>query len=279
VLDAPKITILVLFLAVLGLPFLFRNDSVVPPASARQLIIITPHNEQIRHEFEYAFEAYHAEAFDEPVDVIWSVPGGTSEIRRMLQAQFSSSVEAGDEPGGEADLVFGGGSYEHGALKRGVTVVVEGETISTSITQPGGLSEETLQQLYGENEVGGGRLFDPQGYWYGSALSFFGIVYNRDVLTERGLAEPQGWESMTNPAARGFVALVNPSQSGSVKTAFEAILTRLGWTRGWQILRRAGANARYFSASSLRVPSDVSQGEAAMGVCIDFYGRYQSQAV
>jgi spermidine/putrescine-binding protein len=29
----------------------------------------------------------------------------------------------------------------------------------------------------------------------------------------------------------------------------------------------------------LKPPADVSQGDAAMGVCIDFYGRYQSQAV
>ena len=62
-------------------------------------------------------------------------------------------------------------------------------------------------------------------------------------------------------------------------TAFEAILKYLGWKRGWQVLRRAAANARYFSASSLKPPADVSQGDAGMGVCIDFYGRYQSQAM
>ena len=45
------------------------------------------------------------------------------------------------------------------------------------------------------------------------------------------------------------------------------------------MLRRAAANSRYFSASSLKPPADVSQGDAAMGICIDFYGRYQSQAV
>jgi hypothetical protein len=73
--------------------------------------------------------------------------------------------------------------------------------------------------------------------------------------------------------------LVNPSQSGSVKTTFEAILHREGWRQGWRILRRASGNARYFSASSLKPPIDMSQGNAAMGVAIDFYGRFQSQAI
>jgi ABC-type Fe3+ transport system substrate-binding protein len=72
---------------------------------------------------------------------------------------------------------------------------------------------------------------------------------------------------------------VNPSQSGSITTAFEAILKRYGWIEGWRILRRMGANARYCSAASLKPPIDVSQGNAAVGVCIDFLGRFQAQAL
>jgi len=93
------------------------------------------------------------------------------------------------------------------------------------------------------------------------------------------IESPTGWEALCNPELIRKLALVNPAQSGSVTTAFEAILKNLGWKRGWQVLRRAAANARYFSASSLKPPADVSQGDAAMGVCIDFYGRYQSQAI
>ena len=39
------------------------------------------------------------------------------------------------------------------------------------------------------------------------------------------------------------------------------------------------ANARYFSSSSTQPPLDVSQGECAIGVAIDFYGRGQSQSL
>ncbi len=42
---------------------------------------------------------------------------------------------------------------------------------------------------------------------------------------------------------------------------------------------KASANARYFTDSAGKVPMDVALGDAALGMCIDFYGRYQSEAV
>ncbi|MDP7005223.1 MAG: extracellular solute-binding protein [Phycisphaerales bacterium] len=267
-------------LAVLfGVPLLFRGDSDSPPSDAEKVIIISPHNEQIRHEFGLGFSKWHQEKFGQPAQVIWSVPGGTSEIRRMLQSQYTHALETGKEPGGEADLVFGGGSYEHGVLKKTIKVKRKGEEIATTISKPAIFENELLEKVYGENVIGDITIYDPEGYWYGLALSGFGIVYNNEVLEDLQIEQPTTWDELCNPKLLGKLALVNPAQSGSVTTAFEAILKNLGWKRGWQVLRRAAANSRYFSASSLKPPADVSQGDAAMGICIDFYGRYQSQAV
>ncbi|MCA9286436.1 MAG: ABC transporter substrate-binding protein, partial [Phycisphaerales bacterium] len=94
-----------------------------------------------------------------------------------------------------------------------------------------------------------------------------------------GVNEPTGWADLADPRLRSWVGLVNPGQSGSITTAFEAVLLRRGWTDGWRILRRAAANSRSFSASSSKVPIEVSLGDAASGICIDFYGRYQAQAI
>jgi ABC-type glycerol-3-phosphate transport system substrate-binding protein len=52
-----------------------------------------------------------------------------------------------------------------------------------------------------------------------------------------------------------------------------------GWANGLRIIQRIGANARYFTDSATKVPSDVAQGIAAAGVCIDFYGRTVSERV
>ena len=52
-----------------------------------------------------------------------------------------------------------------------------------------------------------------------------------------------------------------------------------GWTRGLQVIQKIAANSRYFTDSSTKVPWDVQSGDAAAGMCIDFYGRFQSEAV
>ena len=277
--DGKRVAVLGCFVVVLLLPVVFRGDAGPESSADRMLVVITPHNEQIRTEFARGFEAWHLERYDEPVSVAWNVPGGTSEIRRMLLAQFTAAIKEGRTPGGDADLVFGGGSYEHGVLKRGVTVDTSEGTVEQPISTPGGLDEQFLLGIYGQKMIADKPLWDPEQYWYGTALSAFGLVYNRDVLRRLDLPEPKTWDALVDPRLRTWVALVNPNQSGSITTAFETILQRRGWTPGWEIMRRASANARDFSASSLKAPTDVSHGDAAVGVCIDFFGRYQSQAI
>ena len=50
-----------------------------------------------------------------------------------------------------------------------------------------------------------------------------------------------------------------------------------GWLEGIHLLQRIGANARYFTDAAGKPPQDVAAGDAAAGVCIDFYGRVQAE--
>lgn len=50
-----------------------------------------------------------------------------------------------------------------------------------------------------------------------------------------------------------------------------------GWAAGVNLVRRIGANARYFTDGAGKVPMDVSAGAVAAGVAIDFYGRFQAE--
>jgi hypothetical protein len=61
-----------------------------------------------------------------------------------------------------------------------------------------------------------------------------------------------------------------------VPPAYQESVER-GWRNGVNLVRRIGANARYFTDSASKVPIDVSMGDAAAGVAIDFYGRYQAE--
>jgi ABC-type Fe3+ transport system substrate-binding protein len=176
-----------------------------------------------------------------------------------------------------------------------------------------GLTPEELAPL-GDGKIGADRLFDPDQYWIGTALSSFGIVFNRELMEDAGFKkDPQSFSDLTNPKLAGLVALADPRQSGSFTTTIDMLLSsfvwRAGaiggwgdmlaerggldkarqaghgdeideaWRQGWRTLREITANARYFASSSTKPPIDVGQGEAAAGLAIDFYGKSQAQAI
>lgn len=284
-------------LAVLSLPLLLRQGHRdVAPSSGRRLVIVSPHVPQIREEFGRAFSAWHERVYHEAAFVDWRVPGGTSEIIKQLAAQYNAALASGKiQPDGSCppgtmsvDLMLGGGSYDHGRLKRHRDVFVmvadpehPGATKQQLVPMsvPARFSKEQLDAWLGENRIGAEKLYDPDQYWIGTALSSFGIVYNRDVLRRLGLPDTSTFADLADPAYRNSVILADPRQSGSVTTAMDAILSNYGWEEGWRILRAMAANARYFTNSSTKPPIDVSQGEAAAALVIDFYGRGQAQGI
>lgn len=279
--------IALVLLVLLGVPILARRSDEGSSGASRRVVILSPHNEQIRSELGRGFSRWHEAKHGEPVDVAWSTPGGTSEIRKMLIASTEAALRDDRPIGGNADLLFGGGSYEFKQLSKPVSVevsvLVDGEerteTRTASILARVELPHAMLEAVYGDGRIGDERLFDPNGSWFGVALSGFGIVYNRPILEELGVPDPQVWADLADPRLRRWVVLANPGQSGSVATAMEAILQRRGWDEGWAILRRMAANSRSFVSSAAKAPIEVSAGEAAAGLCIDFYGRYQAQSL
>jgi iron(III) transport system substrate-binding protein len=111
-----RYTPIALLLILLAAPFLLEQKGEPADPDSPQLVIVTPHNEQIRWEFKRAFERWHEATFGERVQVMWSTPGGTSEIRKLLVSEYTAALEAGLPPGGNADLLWGGGSYEFAQL-------------------------------------------------------------------------------------------------------------------------------------------------------------------
>ena len=268
-------------LALLVVPFLVRGGAAGrgPGGDADEVIVITPSTEQIRDEFGATFAEWHERNFGRPARVTWSAPGGAVEIRRLLTSAWESRLRQGLEVGGDADVLLGGGSFEFELLKRPVRVQVDGVERSASVLQPAGLDPAFVADRFPQAELAGQRLFDPEGHWYGVALSTFGLVWNRPALERLGVQPPQRWADLADARLQGWITMVNPSQSGSVLAAFDSVVQRVGWARGVAILRRAAANARTFAPSGTRGPLDVASGDAAMAVAIDFYARFEAQAV
>lgn len=302
-----KVLVIAAFVFVLFLPILVQRLSgrahsqpadagAAPAAKARTLVIVTPHVEQIREEFAAAFSRWHQRKFNEPVTIDWRIPGGTSDIIKAFDAQFTAAASAGRiGPDGLAapgavgyDLFFGGGSYEHSKMRERHVFTAPGEgggadgkprTIEYRWGRPAGFDSDWLQQVYGENKIGIQNLYDPEQYWLGAALSGFGIVYNRTIVRELGLPFPESFADLCDPRYAGLLSLADARQSGSITTTYDSILNKEDWDRGWRILREMSGNARLFASASTKPPVDVSQGDAAAGLAIDFYGRGQGQYV
>jgi hypothetical protein len=281
--------VLGLFVLVVCLPMIWRPAAPVEasPAPASEgadplkLVVITSHNEQIRYEFARGFSAWHQRLHGRPVRIDWRFMG-TGDMRRLLTSEYTALGAAGkfDEPAGY-DVAFGGGDYEYDKkFKPGVKIPLGGgESRMLPITQPLDLDPAFVRQVFPSPMLADRKLHDPEGHWWGAVLSSFGIVFNRDALAIVGAPEPRTWSDLADWKYRGWVALADPSKSSSINTIYEAIVQRYGWERGWWTLRRVCANARYFAESSTKVPTDVGAGEAAAGMAIDFYGKYQAQVV
>jgi ABC-type Fe3+ transport system substrate-binding protein len=187
------------------------------------------------------------------------------------------------------DLFFGGGAYDFEQQAKA------GRLASSDVikNRPDWFKEDSIPQ-----SVSGESFYDPHALWIGACLSSFGICYNVDSLERLGVREiPASWADLTDPVFYRQVALADPTKSGSAAKAFEMVIQQqmqelvqstgrsddeilaLGWKRGLEIIQSASANARYFTDSAPKIPLDVSLGDAAIGRCIDFYGRFQSEAV
>jgi len=278
----PRGIIIGLLVLVVGVPFLLqpRTAADVAGGTDGRLIIYSPHNEQIRYEFSRGFNRWRIDQGKQPIEFDWRASGGTSDLRKQVLAAFEGKAADGQEDQGiGADLFFGGGEYEHYQLKKGIEVQRGGEEVAISTTVPMDLPAGLILEVFPDPLIGDAALYDRDLHWVGVAMSAFGIVYNNDALDTLGLPQPTTWSDLTDPRYRSWIALSDPAHSGSIAVTYEAIVRRMGWTRGWRTLREAFANARYFTSSSSKVPVDVSNGEAAAGMCIDFYGRFQAGAI
>ncbi|MCX5658830.1 MAG: extracellular solute-binding protein [Planctomycetota bacterium] len=301
-----RILVLLTLGVVLGVPFVLRpaDDAGAAIASATQpttapatrpetqpaassggavadelrLVILTPHNEQIRYEVAHAYNRARVAHGLAPIVFDWRSSGGSSDLRKQLIAEYQNAIDhQGELPG--YDLMFGGGDFEHNILAKGLLIKRGKAESRLPLTVSAGLSPADLKAAFPDAAIAGVKLYHPEQRWVGVVLSSFGIIYNRDVLGMLGLPEPTTWTDLCDGAYRNNVALADPAHSGSIAVTYNTILRRMGWKEGWGSLRRIFANARYFTTSAGKVPVDVSAGEAGAGMCIDFYGRFQAGAV
>ena len=239
-------------------------------------------------------KSFDSAAMSDPKRKPYPKPADEADAQAARKAFLESPAGVG------IDLFFGGGSYDF------VQQSTAGRLVDSGFIK-------AHPDLFNDGPAGipqtlaGEPFYDKSQTWFGAVVSAFGICYNDGVLERLHIAQaPQNWDSLTDPAYIGQVALADPNKSGSVAKAFEMIIQQAiqqevdrgaatgaaagggnnpeaqkrsvtrGWEVGMQRILKMGANTRYFTDSSPKIPIDVGEGDSAIGMSIDFYGRFQA---
>lgn len=227
------------------------------------------------------------DVFANPKIVLSDHPKNDDEKQLARRAFLTSHVSSG------IDILFGGGELE-------VAEQAEmGNIVPSGILElhPEWFQDGSIPQIFG-----GTQYWDVKGRWVGITQSGFGIIFNREALVKLDYkGEPKQWMDLADPLFFGEVALADPTVSSTSNRIFDIMFQqqvknvineksldtesledtkealRDGWNRSMQLIQKVCANARYFTDSSTKPVLDVSAGDCALGVAIDFYGLYQEE--
>lgn len=263
----------------------------------------------LRSEFAAAFQQYWTHGLGRPwsQQVASAFANGKLNITpakggALTEEQEARTLFMKNGIGVGIDLFFGGGAYDYEQQARA------GFLVSSDLSGKHGLAAvfskhpEWFQDSVIPQSCSGETFYDKDKRWVGTCLSSMGICYNRDVLKRLGIEkQPTSWNDLADPKYIKQIALSDPNKSGSVAKAFEQLIQQQialaidkarknpkpfqtekdimeaglhqGWDNGLTLILRISANTRYFTDAAPKIPLEVSQGDAAAGMAIDFYGR------
>ena len=203
-------------------------------------------------------------AFAEYAKEKWNVTVKTNAIPAGTPVAYGRIVEWKGRP--DADIFWGGESalfdkLAEQKLLQKVEISKEAwDSIPASIGKPKPIP-----------------LKDQDGYWIGTALEPYGLVYHPKKLQRLGVAEPKDWDDLLHPKLKGEVAQCAPTRSSSSNATYEVILSMYGEDKGWEWLKKLAANTGHFTARSRDVPTVVAKGEFAAGFAVPSYMAFEEK--
>ncbi|MGH7332578.1 MAG: hypothetical protein ACREKS_07475, partial [Candidatus Rokuibacteriota bacterium] len=237
-----NLVVVLLAAAVVALPFVFRRaDTTTAWAEGDPvLVIIGPHHEAIRYEFERGFSRWHRRRHGTPVRIDWRSIGGTTEILRYLSSEFAAAGQAWWRrqgqlwPAGAGDAMIatrppastrGDLRAIYEAFRRvddprqlsvGIDLLFGGGAYDHSVAYRAGLIVAPWPQDQappGLFTAADGTVLLPEklsgetcrtATLFGNAASTFGIVYNVDRLHTLGVqVPPTHWSDLADPLYAG----------------------------------------------------------------------------
>lgn len=221
-----------------------------------ELILITPVAKTLTDPSLAAFARYAKER--------WNVTVRTSALAAGTPVAYGQIVEWKGRP--QADIFWGGESALYDKLAE--------QNLLAKLDLPKAVMDAIPATIGKPKPI---YLKDPKGFWTGTVLEPYGIVYHPKLFERLGVQPPKDWDDLLNPKLKGHVAQCAPTRSSSSHATYEVILQREGDDKGWEWLKRLGANTGIFTARSRDVPSVVAKGEFAAGFAVPSYMAFEDR--
>lgn len=221
-----------------------------------ELVLITPVAKTLTDPTLADFAKYAKET--------WNITLKTSALAAGTPVAYGQIVEWKGRP--QVDIFWGGESALFDKLS--------GQNLLAKLDLPKATVDAVPVSIGKPKPI---PLKDPKGFWIGTVLEPYGIVYQPKVLQRLGVPEPKDWNDLLNPKLKGNVAQCAPTRSSSSHATYEVILQRDGDDKGWEWLKHLGANTGLFTARSRDVPSVVAKGEFAAGFAVPSYMAFEDR--
>lgn len=248
-----------LALLALALVFAFTLPARAPaqaPPIEDELVLITPVSKFV---FDGALKAFAQYAKEK-----WNVTVKTNGIPAGTPVAYGRIVEWKGKP--EADIFWGGESALFEKLAE--------QKLLARLELPRAVLDAIPASIGTPKPI---PLKDPDGFWVGTALEPYGLVYHPRVLRRLGVADLKDWEDLLNPKLKGNVAQCAPTRSSSSNATYEVMLQSKGEAAGWEWLRKLADNTGHFTARSRDVPNVVAKGEFAAGFAVPSYMAFEEK--
>ena len=232
------------------------SPSVAQAPIEGELTLITPVSKFIHDAALKAFADYAKEK--------WGIAVKTNALPAGTPVAYGRIVEWKGKP--EADIFWGGESALFEKLAE------------QKLLQKLELSKELTDSI--PASIGNPKpipLKDKDGFWIGTALEPYGLVYHPKRIQRLGVPELKDWDDLLHPKLRGEVAQCAPTRSSSSNATYEVILSMHGEDKGWEWLKKLAANTGHFTARSRDVPTVVAKGEYAAGFAVPSYMAFEER--
>jgi len=235
---------------------LVTSAPVVAQTVENELVLITPVAKTLTDPALAEFAKYAKER--------WNVTVKTAALAAGTPVAYGRIVEWKGRP--EADIFWGGESALFDKLAE------------QKLLAPHGVAKEVVDAI--PATIGKPKpifLKDPKGFWIGTVLEPYGMVYHPRLYQRLGIQPPKDWDDLLDPKLKGNVAQCAPTRSSSSHATYEVILQREGDDKGWAWLKRLAGNTGIFTARSRDVPSVVARGEFAAGFAVPSYMAFEDR--